>query len=217
MVTRMQLAVILLLLFTAGHLKSLGATDWPLDAWRVEDGLPDNIVDAITQTPDGYLWLGTQGGLVRFDGVRFSTVDDPAFKIERVRQLYVDRSGRLWVLGEIGNVAVIHEGRVKSFTSADGVPRDGLQTPTEDADGRVWFSASANQGCFCFDGVGFVKMTSTNGPALGQFQHLAFDTDGTLYGRRLGELWKLYPGVPELVPDDADPQRTPMLCPSRHD
>jgi len=56
----------------------------------VEDGLPDNVVDAITQTPDGYLWVGTQGGLVRFDGVRFSTIDDPAFKIERVRQLYVD-------------------------------------------------------------------------------------------------------------------------------
>jgi len=117
MVTRMQLAVILLLLFTAGHLKSLGATDWLLDAWRVEEGLPDNVVDAITQTPDGYLWVGTQGGLVRFDGVRFSTIDDPAFKIERVRQLYVDRSGRLWVLGENGDVASIHEGQVKSFTS----------------------------------------------------------------------------------------------------
>jgi Signal transduction histidine kinase len=216
MLARIQLATLILLALLAGRVESIAAADWLVDAWRVEEGLPDNIVDAITQTPDGYLWLGTQGGLVRFDGVRFSPIDDPAFKIERVRQLYVDRSGRLWVLGEVGNVALIHEGRVKSFTSADGVPRDGLQTPTEDADGRVWFSASANQGCFCFDGVRFVSMLSTNGPAVGQFQHLAFDSDGTLYGGRLGELWKLYPGVPELVPNGADPQRVPVLCPSRH-
>src|SRR6266436_5860398 len=103
MLARIQLAIVLLLALTVGDLEGAAASDWLVDAWRVEEGLPDNIVDAITQTPDGYLWLGTQGGLVRFDGVRFSTVDDPAFKIERVRQLYVDRSGRLWVLGEIGN------------------------------------------------------------------------------------------------------------------
>src|SRR5439155_11462291 len=174
MLRRIQLAAILVLALTGGHLKCFAAADWLVDAWRVEDGLPDNIVDAITQTPDGYLWLGTQGGLVRFDGVRFSAVDDAAFKIERVRQLYVDRSGRLWVLGESGGVASIHDGQVKSFTSADGVPPDGLQTPTEDSQGRMWFSARGDQGCFRFDGVRFVNMTPTNGPALGQFQHLAF-------------------------------------------
>src|ERR1043165_1161929 len=126
------------LLALAGHLRCFAAADWLIDAWRVDDGLPDNIVDAIAQTPDGYLWLGTQGGLVRFDGVRFSPLDDPGFKIERVRQLYVDRGGRLWVLGESGDAASIQEGRVKSFTQADGVPSDGLQAPVEDGQGHIW-------------------------------------------------------------------------------
>jgi len=205
----------LLLVVVLGQSRSSRAADWLVDAWRVEEGLPDNIVDAIAQTPDGYLWLGTQGGLVRFDGVRFSTVDEPSFKIERVRQLYVARSGELWVLGESGNVAVIHEGRVRSFSSADGVPRDGLQTPTEDLQGQVWFSARTDQGCYRFDGARFVSMLATNGPSIGQFQYLAFDSDGTLYGARLGELWKLYPGAPELVAGAADSQRTPVLCSSR--
>src|SRR5882762_3151121 len=85
MARRMGLAAILVSALTA-HPKCFAGADWLVDAWRVEDGLPDNIVDAITQTPDGYLWLGTQGGLVRFDGVHFSTVDDPTFKIEQVHQ-----------------------------------------------------------------------------------------------------------------------------------
>src|SRR5262245_44821991 len=93
---RLRLFAIFFLVVTASPLPGLLAADWVMDAWRVEEGLPDNIVDAITQTPDGYLWLGTQGGLVRFDGVRFSPVDDPGLKIQRIHQLHVDRLGRLW-------------------------------------------------------------------------------------------------------------------------
>ena len=41
-----------------------------MDAWWVDEGLPHNVINAIAQTPDGYLWVGTQGGLTRFDGTR---------------------------------------------------------------------------------------------------------------------------------------------------
>jgi signal transduction histidine kinase/ligand-binding sensor domain-containing protein len=215
MVTRIQLAAILLLAF-AGHFEGFAAADWLVDAWRVEEGLPDNSVDAITQTPDGYLWLGTQGGLVRFDGVRFTPVRDPALKITRVRQLYVDHSGRLWVIGELGNLAFIHEGKVRSFSTDDGVPDNGLQAPTENAQGQVWFSGRREEGCFYFDGNRFVNGLPENAPRLGQFNNLAFDGDGTLYGGRLGELWKLFPGEPVRVATGEEPQRVPLLRPSRH-
>jgi ligand-binding sensor domain-containing protein len=49
--------------------------DYIHDAWRVEEGLPQNSVRAIVQTQDGYLWFGTQEGLVRFDGIRFKVFD----------------------------------------------------------------------------------------------------------------------------------------------
>src|SRR4029453_10457756 len=50
-------------------------TQYGLDTWTTEDDLPQNSVTALAQTRDGYLWLGTYGGLARFDGVRFVTYD----------------------------------------------------------------------------------------------------------------------------------------------
>ena len=51
------------------------------DHWKVEDGLPQNIIRGISQTPDGYLWIATLDGLVRFDGVRFSSFDQGAIPL----------------------------------------------------------------------------------------------------------------------------------------
>jgi len=52
----------------AGHLRDV---EYSHRIWRIEDGLPQNKIQAIAQTPDGYLWVGTSEGLARFDGVRF--------------------------------------------------------------------------------------------------------------------------------------------------
>ena len=74
--------------------------DYLLEVWNSENGLPDSSVTAVAQTPDGYLWVGTYNGLVRFDGVRFVTFDPantPALSHARVRRLSVDNRGVLWI------------------------------------------------------------------------------------------------------------------------
>jgi signal transduction histidine kinase/ligand-binding sensor domain-containing protein len=74
--------------------------DYLISVWQTEQGLPDNSVTSIQQTPDGYLWIGTYSGLVRFDGVRFVTYEPqntPALKHPRVQGLYVDAAGTLWI------------------------------------------------------------------------------------------------------------------------
>jgi ligand-binding sensor domain-containing protein len=119
------------------------------------------------------------------------------------------------VIGELGNVAFIHQGQVKSFSTDDGVPANGLQAPTENANGQVWFSARKQEGCFYFDGARFVNALPENAQGFGQFNNLAFDSDGALYGGRLGELWKLFPGEPVRVTAGEEPQRVPLLCQSR--
>ena len=68
------------------------------ESWTTEDGLPQNSVTDIAQTPDGHLWLATYGGLVRFDGSRFPVFDRSVEGVGsvRTRALHVDRAGTLW-------------------------------------------------------------------------------------------------------------------------
>ena len=76
-------------------------------AWRTDSGLPQNTVHSILQTRDGYLWLGTDGGLVRFDGVDFVTFDTentPQFKSDTVYDLFETESGTLWISTAAGLV-----------------------------------------------------------------------------------------------------------------
>ena len=71
-------------------------TNYQVDVWQADDGLPQGTVMSIAQTPDGYLWLGTQNGLVRFDGVSFRVFNahnTAAIKTIRVVQVMADRHG----------------------------------------------------------------------------------------------------------------------------
>ena len=79
-------------------------------AWTSEDGLPENNVVGLAQTPDGLLWVATQGGLVRFDGVRFqpfAAAITAGFVTRTMRLLYLDRENRLWLAKEGGARLVI--------------------------------------------------------------------------------------------------------------
>jgi ligand-binding sensor domain-containing protein len=88
-------------------------TQYSLTQWGHRDGLPSTAIYAVAQTPDGFLWLGTSDGLVRFDGLRFvpvplSNAGDIAFG--RVQALRVDRTGAMWIGTESGSL-VRMEGR----------------------------------------------------------------------------------------------------------
>src|SRR5687768_578009 len=74
--------------------------EFVLAQWTTADGLPQNSVTAIAQTPDGYLWVGTFGGLARFDGSSFRLtprVDSAGSHIDRVLSLAVGPDGALWI------------------------------------------------------------------------------------------------------------------------
>ncbi len=77
--------------------------DYAVRVWQMEEGLPQNSVLSIAQTPDGYLWLATFNGLVRFDGVRFTPFDEsnlPGLPGNRLVRLCADREGGLWARGQ---------------------------------------------------------------------------------------------------------------------
>ena len=91
--------------------------------WQASDGLPEQTVQAFAQTRDGYLWIGTSGGLVRFDGVHFTVFDrqnTPALHENSIFCLMVSRDGALWIGTEGGGLARYAQGRVPLVDHARG-------------------------------------------------------------------------------------------------
>ena len=102
----------LALLLPVAHGRAAG--DYLVDVWTSENGLPDSSVTAVAQTPDGYLWMGTYNGVARFDGVRFVTFDPantPELGHARVRKLFVDANGTLWINTYDGSLTTFRAGK----------------------------------------------------------------------------------------------------------
>ena len=122
--------------------------DYILRNWEAEDGLPSNRVLDITQTPDGYLWLATPGGLTRFDGVRFTTFPKgtaSGLESDRVHAVFTDREGSLWVGLERGGVARKTGDRFQVVVplAPDTTPTGWTTSFAQDAFGAVWFGYEA--------------------------------------------------------------------------
>ena len=107
--------------------------------WQREQGLPENSVRALTQTRDGYLWLGSDEGLARFDGVRFVSFGlREGMPSGSVRTLFEDSRGALWIGTFAGGLTRWQDGRFTTFTLREGLPSDSVTALTEDSEGRLW-------------------------------------------------------------------------------
>ena len=109
--------------------------------WRAEEGLPQESVWAITQTKDGYLWIGTGGGLARFDGVHFEVFGiKDGLPSMQIRGLLEDRTGALWV-GTANGVCRYVNGRFTSLDKQAGLPGESIINLVEDRAGSVWIAS----------------------------------------------------------------------------
>ena len=132
-----------------------GTAQYRFDNWSTKDGLPQNTVAAITQTRDGYLWLATYDGLVRFDGVRFTIFDkskSPGIRSNRFFSLYSDDQGSLWAGTEAGLTRLMN-GEFRTFTTADGLPHNSIAEIQKDDQGRL--TVTTNLGLACLSGERF--------------------------------------------------------------
>jgi ligand-binding sensor domain-containing protein len=109
-------------------------------SWGMENGLPQNTVQALLQTRNGFVWLGTEVGLVRFDGNGFAVFDKnstPALPGNDVRYLLETRDGALWI-GTSEGLARWKDGVVTAFTTVQGLPTNAIKTIVQAKDGVLW-------------------------------------------------------------------------------
>jgi PAS domain S-box-containing protein len=158
-----------------------------LDAWRIEDGLPQNSISDFAQTPDGYLWMATFDGLVRFDGVRFTvfnTENTKEMKTSRIEHLFVDHSGALWICpdrtgGESG-VLRYKDGRFTAFTPKDGLPRSHVISLSEDLERGIWFKT---------DGAGLTRFKDGRFTTYAVKDGLPADDINEIHADKQGSVW----------------------------
>lgn len=117
-------------------------TQYTHSVWQTDDGLPQNSVRAIEQTADGYIWLGTEEGVVRFDGVRFTvfnTRNTKGLKNNYINALHESRDGSLWI-ATAGGVSRYKDRQFRSYTTEDGLAHDQVFHILESRDGSLWFT-----------------------------------------------------------------------------
>ncbi len=128
-------------LLAALCLASIAQAQYRFDSWTADNGLPQNSIHAVHQAHDGYLWLATSDGLVRFDGARFTVFNksnSPGIASNRFNSLYEDRQGDLWMGTDNGGVTRLHRGVFTTYTTDHGLPYNLIRGVTGDEAGNLW-------------------------------------------------------------------------------
>lgn len=157
------------------------------DVYTIEHGLPSGVINAVLQTSEGYLWLGTANGLMRFDGVRFVPVNPPELISSRISVLHEDPNKVLWIGTEGGGVVSYKDGEFKNYTVASGLASDSVSAITSDNQGNVWV-ATLGGALNRFRSGGFTPYTARLEFKVGTIESLA-DGGGNVWwctGNTLG-------------------------------
>ncbi len=194
------------------------AARYLIEGWGTEDGLPQNIVHAVAQTPDGFLWCATPGGLARFDGIRFVTFNaasTPALGTGRIRALLVDRQGVLWACTQEGGLIRRTQGIFESIPlpPPEGGGRRTFVGLADDASGTLWLSSEDGAVFTLRDGV--LATVSGQWPARAPFTALA-DARGGVWVRSRFELAEIRDGTRAPVLEGPFAQYQ-FLAPSREE
>jgi len=151
--------------------------------WQIENGIPQNTVQAILQTRNGYLWFGTQEGLVRYDGINFKVFDrrnTHEIKHNSIWCLYEDKRGNLWIGTKGGGLNKYSNGKFELFTIEDGLSSDNISAIKEDRSGNLWIG-TFDAGINCLSGGKIYHIHSKDG--------LSSDKIVSIIHDRFGYMW----------------------------
>lgn len=158
-------------------------------SWNERAGAPAEIV-GIGQTSDGYLWLASNQGLVRFDGLRFERLNlypDNPTRPQPLSELLVQPDGTLWVALRLGGVVRVRDGTLRHYGAADGLPAHRIVLMVSDAQGVVWGVSEA--GLHRLQEERWQLVNAELGLPPGPIEELMTASDGSLWMRDASERW----------------------------
>jgi len=176
--------ITLLLLLGAsapGQTPSSDSIPYSRRVWRSADGLPEDFAQSLAQTHDGYLWIGTSGGLVRFDGTRFVVFNRetvPAFRDDSVYSLLVSKDGALWAGTEGGGLIRYKDGRFRAFGANEGLTNGFVRVIYEDKARQLWVGTDA--GLFRMQDESLVRVDGRGGAPQINVHAICEDREGRL-------------------------------------
>ena len=170
--------------------------EYSIQYWHTEDGLPGEEINAIAQTPDGYLWVGTYNGLARFDGEKFklfNTESNPDLRDSRICNLLTDRSGTLWIGTLDGNLIVKKGNHFETVQPPVPLPVDPDKTRPPgswlwgfhsdlvmDGEGSIWWQATG-KGIARLKAGHWTVFTPSNGLPAGKIRQMVCDHEGRVW------------------------------------
>ena len=176
------------------------ATAYVRESWTVADGLPINTITSLIQTRDGYLWLGTNDGVVRFDGVRFTVYNagnTPEIPSNRIVSLHEDRTGALWILTEQQHLIRYARGRFTHINAERGLKAGAIRL-TEAADGTILLATTRGAGIV--QDERFVPIVDTLSVEYG-YGGVVKRRDGSVWLNARSHLWRIANGrVQDVTP-----------------
>jgi signal transduction histidine kinase/ligand-binding sensor domain-containing protein/CheY-like chemotaxis protein/HPt (histidine-containing phosphotransfer) domain-containing protein len=180
---RVHVAMLLIMVSSSAQAldPTLKLSQYVLDNWQIPQGLPQSSAQAIARTPDGYLWVGTQEGLARFDGVRFTVFDhgnESAIPDKHISVLYVDTTGRLWI-GTRAGIAEYEHGHFNAVSVVPTLAHAYVRAITQGKQGRIWVGTES--GLFGIGDGTAVSFDSASGLPDNRIRALLEDRDGVLW------------------------------------
>src|SRR5437773_1598854 len=184
---------------------ALDVSQYAHTSWKVRDGFFKAGINSVAQTPDGYLWLGSQFGLLRFDGVRnvpWQPPPDQHLPSNRILSLLATRDGTLWI-GTANGLASWKDGKLTQYAELSG---KYVYTLVEDNEGTIWAGAGANPtGRLCAIHNGDVQCHGDDGTLGRGVFNLFEDSKGNLWAGVKEGLWLWRPGPPKFYSLPGEP------------
>lgn len=155
--------------FAMEALATTNISTWSARVWQMDNGLPDNSVTGIAQTPDGYLWVATESGLARFDGARFQdfALPNPSGRTRPlIRVMSLGQENQIWLALEGGLAVMLSPQGTNLFTAKDGISYGRPQAIAQDRRDDMWIGYADGSVCRIANGH-VTRFADSKAPAAG--------------------------------------------------